>query len=102
MTELRLYYDNDGYVICYASEDRPGKYLVIDATTYAQARPDVRVVDGKVVLPNSIVTQKIVPNVAGDLYCAADDVSIIMHEQYPVPLRRWTVKTHEYRNDRSI
>lgn len=102
MTELRLYYDNEGRVICYATENLPGQYIVIDAKIFAQARPDVRVIDGKVVLPNSIITQKIVANVHGDLICAGDDVSIIMNENFPVPIKRWSVKTCEHNNDRNF
>ena len=46
--EFRLYYDDTGRVICYTCEKLPGKYIVIDKNTFAEARPDIRVVDGKV------------------------------------------------------
>ena len=46
--EFRLYYDDTGRVICYTCEKIPGKYIVIDKNTFAEARPDIRVVDGKV------------------------------------------------------
>lgn len=102
MVEMRLYYDQEGRVITYACEDLPGKYIVVNSVIFAQARPDLRVVDGKLVLPNSIVTQKIVPNKLGDLCCAADDVSVIIHENIVVPIKRWAVKTQEHNNDRSF
>ena len=49
--EFRLYYDDNGNVLFYSSEntDHPHKYIVIDAMTYAASRHDVKVIDGKVV-----------------------------------------------------
>jgi hypothetical protein len=46
--EFRLYYDERGCVLFYTCEKPEGNYIVIDSNTYAQGRPDVRVVDGKI------------------------------------------------------
>jgi hypothetical protein len=46
--EFRLYYDEHGAVVCYTGDKSiTGNYIVIDALTFAQARPDVRVINGK-------------------------------------------------------
>ena len=49
--EYRLYYDDNGNVLFYAGEptDSEHKYIVIDAQTFAEARPDIKVVDGQIV-----------------------------------------------------
>ena len=61
--EFRLYYDEKGNVVTYTCEKLDGNYIVIDALTFAQARPDVRVIDGKIstVQPAMVVT-KLMPD----------------------------------------
>ena len=78
--EFRLYYDKKGKVVCYSTENLEGDYLVIDAQTYAEARPDVRVVDGKLstAKPGQIIS-KLSPSDMG-ITCAADDVAIIVSD----------------------
>ena len=87
--EFRLYYDDRGHVITYTCEKLEGDYVIIDALTFAEARPDVRVVDGKVIRAGSAaVISKLAPNTSGVL-CEAEDISIITEEngQY------WKLKT---------
>ena len=87
--ELRLYYDDRGQVVTYTCEKLEGNYIVIDALTFAEARPDVRVVDGKVIRPGSgAVISRLYPDKIGVL-CEAEDVSIITEAdgQY------WKLKT---------
>ena len=50
--EFRLYYNEEGVVICYTSEKLPGNYLIITPEQFAEARPDVKIVDGKIVQTN--------------------------------------------------
>lgn len=95
MIEFRLYYDNEGRVVSYTCEPIQGNYIVIDAITFAQARPDIRVVDGKIIWPNVRIIQKLIPDEKGDICCAADDISIVL-EDNQVAVKRWTVKTTEY------
>ena len=45
--EFRLYYDERGKVITYTCDKLEGTYIVVDALTFAEARQDIRVVDGK-------------------------------------------------------
>lgn len=47
--EFRLYYDDEGKVLCYTSENLPGKYLVITPEQFAEARPDVYIMDGQII-----------------------------------------------------
>ena len=57
--EFRLYYDDDGKVLFYTCEKPEGKYITIDRLTFAQARPDLRVIDGKLsnINPKAIITK---------------------------------------------
>lgn len=48
--EFRLYYDDDGKVITYSTENIPNKnYIVITREQFAEARPDVVVKNNKFV-----------------------------------------------------
>lgn len=75
--EFRLYYDNKGNVLFYTCEKPEGDYIVIDAQTYAEARPDVRVVEGKIVnISGAAVISRLYPSTEGVL-CEPEDISII-------------------------
>lgn len=87
--EFRLYYDEKGHPLCYTCENLEGNYVVIDALTFAEARPDVRVVDGSLVKSSSgAVISRLYPNTEGVL-CEIEDISIITETngQY------WKLKT---------
>jgi hypothetical protein len=75
--EFRLYYDNRGSVLFYTCEKPDGDYIVIDALTFAEARPDIRVVDGRIVRGGaSTLSSRLHLDTEGTL-CEAEDVSII-------------------------
>lgn len=75
--EFRLYYDDQGYIICYTCDKLEGNYIVIDALTFAEARPDVRVVDGQIVKSNTgAVISRLYPDTEG-VMCEVEDISII-------------------------
>ena len=75
--ELRLYHDDKGYVIAYTCDKSEGNYIVIDALTFAEARPDVRVVDGQIIRNHSVsVVSRLCKDTSGVL-CESEDVSII-------------------------
>lgn len=75
--EFRLYYDDKGYVITYTCDNLEGNYIVIDALTYAESRPDVRVVDGQIIRNHSVsVVSRLYKDTEGVL-CESEDVSII-------------------------
>ena len=87
--EFRLYYDDKGSVTGYTCETLEGNYIVIDAITFAEARPDIKVVDGKIIRNNyGSVVSKLCKDLKGTL-CEAEDVSIITESdgQY------WSLKT---------
>lgn len=75
--EFRLYYDDKGQVICYTCENLEGNFVVIDNLTFAEARPDVRVVDGKLVKNTAgSVVSRLYKDTEGVL-CELEDISII-------------------------
>lgn len=92
--EFRLYYDDKGNVLFYTCEKPEGKYVVIDASTFAQGRPDIKVIDGKVAgaIAGSIVS-KLVHDVEG-ISCASEDLSIIVDSSYNT-ITKWKLKTYE-------
>ena len=94
--EFRLYYDDKGQVISYTCEKLEGNYVVIDALTYAEARPDLRVIDGKLIKTSlNAVVSKLVPDSEGTL-CAKEDVSILIKtNKSKVKTQRWKLKTYE-------
>lgn len=75
--EFRLYYDEKGYPLCYTCEKLEGDYIVIDNLTFAEARPDVRVVDKQLIKCSSgSVISRLYPSSEGVL-CEIEDISII-------------------------
>lgn len=89
--EFRLYYDEKGNAIAYTCDKIEGNYIVIDATTFAEARPDVKVVDGKLIKNHAgSVVSRLHKSNEGVL-CEAEDVSIITDTDGVY----WKLKTHE-------
>ena len=89
--EFRLYYDDKGFPICYTCEKLEGNYIVVDALTFAEARPDVRVADGRVVRASSgAVVSRLYPSDTGIL-CEVEDISIITSKAG----KYWKLKTYE-------
>jgi hypothetical protein len=93
--EFRLYYDEAGRVICFTCEKLEGNYVVVDSDTFAQSRPDLRVIDGKLSthITGSIVS-KLIKSSVGER-CAAEDISILVDEAYSGDITRWELKTYE-------
>jgi hypothetical protein len=77
--EFRLYYDDKGKVICYTGDKSlNGNYIIVDAQTFAEARPDVRVIDGKISRAQSnAVVYKLMPDMHGTS-CHPEDISVIV------------------------
>lgn len=95
--EFRLYYDEQGKVICYTCEKLEGNFVVIDANTFAEGRPDIRVVDGKIskINPHSVIS-KLKPNSEQGITCAQEDISIVVDENYDGNITLWKLVTNEY------
>ena len=95
--EFRLYYDDNGKVISYSGDKSgTGNYILIDAMTFAAARPDIRIVDGKIstVSPNSVV-HKLMPNDSDGIDCHPEDISLIVDSTYIDKTQKWKLKTYE-------
>lgn len=94
--EFRLYYDEKGKLICYSCEKLQGKYIVIDAKTFAEARPDVRVIDGKIstALSNAVV-YKLMPNMTEGTTCTYEDISIVVDNNYNGKTTKWSLNSYE-------
>jgi len=95
--EFRLYYDENGSVICYTGDkSMNGNYIVIDALTFATARPDVRVIDGRLstAAPKAVV-HKLMPNKNEGVDCIIDNVSIIPDIAYVGEKQKWKLNTYE-------
>jgi hypothetical protein len=95
--EFRLYYDDKGYLICYTCEKLDGNYIVIDALTFAEGRPDVRVADGRLVRAStgSVVSKlqiELDPE-SGSVLCEVEDISIITETNG----KYWKLRTYELR-----
>ena len=92
--EFRLYYDKEGNLICYTCDKIEGNYLVIDALTFAAARPDVKVVDGKIVnLSTGFVISKLKPSNKGTA-CLTEDISIIANDENK-NIQKWKLDLYE-------
>jgi len=93
--EFRLYYDEKGKVVCYTCEKLEGNFIVVDASTFAQARPDVRVVDGKIttVTANAVVS-KLMPCDSGK-ECVKQDISIVVDKEFKGEVQNWKMITYE-------
>ena len=96
--EFRLYYDEKGNVVTYTCEKLEGNYIVIDALTFAQARPDVRVIDGKIstVQPAMVIT-KLMPDDDNGTLCAIEDVSIVVKPSHAGKIQKWNLNIYELR-----
>lgn len=94
--EYRLYYDDHGRVITYTCEDLEGNYILVDALTFAQSRPDVKVIDGKILTAIAgSVTAKLIPGSEGQR-CVAEDISIVISEdEYNGETKTWKLMTYE-------
>jgi hypothetical protein len=87
--EFRLYYDKRGNVMFYTCEKPDGDYIVVDTLTYAEARPDVCVVDGRLVrLGSNAVVSRLYHSDTGVL-CEVEDVSVITEAEG----RHWKLLT---------
>ena len=94
--EFRLYYDDNGAVICYTGDKsiEGDNFIVIDRQTFAEGRPDLRVINGKITKsqPNQVV-HKLMPNDSEGISCHTEDISVIVDasEEHT----KWKLKTYE-------
>lgn len=93
--EFRLYYDDEGKVICYTGDKSvTGNYIVIDTQTFAEARPDVRVINGVISRANpSQVVYKLMPNNNQGTNCHVEDISVIVEPN--TKSTKWKLTNYE-------
>lgn len=65
LAEPRLYYDNDGNVICYSMDHLDGNYILVDVDVYAQGRYDIVVKNDVLHYPSKLTHGKIKPSITG-------------------------------------
>lgn len=92
--EFKLYYDDKGNVICYSCEKLDGNFILIDAITYAEGRPDVKVIDGKLIKINTAsVISKLVKCDYEGITTSIDDISILVSATDDMPNQKWRLET---------
>lgn len=94
--EFRLYYDDKGKVLCYSGDKSlEGNFIVIDALTFAEARPDIRVIDGKIsTVQSNAVVYKLMPNESEGVACHPEDISVIVDADM-VDNTKWKLNIYE-------
>lgn len=88
---FRLYYDDDGYPLCYSMEDLPGNYIEITAEQYAESNHRVRVQNGQIVKQQQTRTSKLAPSQTGTA-CCPEDVTIVTDTE---PNQKWKLKNYD-------
>jgi hypothetical protein len=95
--EFRLYYDDNGSIITYTCEKLSGNYIVIDAQVFAEGRPDLIVVDGKLVKPAPEVFLTLLSKSTTGTRCASEDVTVLASDDYEGEVTHWELKKYEYK-----
>lgn len=90
----RLYYNEDGTPICYSMDVLPGKYVEVDAETFARRPWNIKVVEEKLVyiVPPTTV-KKLYPNSQTGTACHPLDVCVVVSRNLSYKL--WSMKTNE-------
>jgi len=95
--EFRLYYDDNGNVLFYSGDKSgTGNYIIIDALTFAAARPDIRVIDQTIsTVPPNAVVHKLMPNENEGIDCHPEDISVVVDNTYADKKQKWKLTTYE-------
>lgn len=89
----RLYYDDNGLPLFYATEDLPGNYIDIDGAAFHESAMNVRVVDGKIVrIEPKVITYKLMPGETGTP-CHMADISVVV--SINDPHTKWSLQTND-------
>jgi len=93
---FRLYYDENGRVICYTCEVLPGdNYIDIDSQTYAECNPNLRIINGEIRRASDYsVVARIVEAVDG-VKCEPEDICVLTDSEEN---KKWKVEINEFRN----
>lgn len=93
--EFRLYYDDDGNVLCYTTEKLEGNFIVITPEIFAQCRHDVKVINGKLQekISGMVLSMLELSNVG--VRTSGEDVSIVVGNDYMGTINTWELKHYE-------
>lgn len=92
----RLYHNDDGSPICYSMEELPHNYIELTPEEFHLSPPNVRVINGKMVVikPASYV-KKLTPGNEG-IACDPRDVCIVVNQDQTHI--NWNIKNYEKTN----
>jgi hypothetical protein len=85
----RLYYDDLGNPLFFSMADLPGNYIDIDHDTFQKSPPNIKVVDGKLIILETSVVNKLKPGDSG-VCCDPRDVCVVVDESRPHI--KWSLK----------
>ena len=89
----RLYYNDSGEPLFYATEDLPGNYIDVDQETFARASSRVRVRNGQLIsTATHRLSKKLVPADHG-VACDSRDVCVVVGTEQTHT--KWTIKNYE-------
>jgi hypothetical protein len=99
--EFRVYYDSDGNVITYTTEDLPGNYLVITKEQFNLARHDAKIRNGKLILVHLATgVIKLYRKDTGHWRVLKQDLSIVADEDdHDDDIQRCSFETFMKEND---
>jgi len=90
----RLYYDDDGFPICYSMDELPHAFVEVDKDSFAIADTRVRVVDGKIQALKTKAGQRLKLRPASHgICCDVRDVCVVVEETEPHI--KWDYNTDE-------
>ena len=91
--KYRLYYDDQGYLICYSGDDMPGNYIDVDPEIFKRALTNVRVIEGKLkIIEIQHTFNKLVPDNEG---IACDPYNVCVIVDITNEHIKWNLKTNE-------
>jgi hypothetical protein len=91
--EFRLYYNVNGEVLFYSCEQPEGNYIVVDASTYAECRHDLKIFNGSIVRNILGSVYKLVHGDTG-LACASEDISFVVDSTY-TNMIKWGIESYD-------
>lgn len=93
--EFRAYYDSEGKITTYTTEDLPGDYIVITKDQYNLARHDARVVDGQLLFTHiKLHCMKMTRNNNEGSRTSKYDISILADDDDP-EYTYYTIRAYE-------
>ena len=90
--QYKLYYGGNGAIITYTTEKLGGQYIEITKEQYAEARMDIKVINGKIVNPNNVkILRVLAKNSDSGVKASKYDVNILSETDYFY----WKIVEHE-------